>query len=55
MVNKKLIKFDIKQKEEDRFLSLILNNPMYIRKIRLMRMNDWNTKRSKGKSPNPII
>lgn len=36
-------------------IAQILDNPMYIGKIRWMRMNDWNTKRRKGKNPNPII
>jgi site-specific DNA recombinase len=33
----------------------ILDNPMYIGKIRWMRLQNWETNRRKGKNPNPII
>ncbi|WP_342771989.1 recombinase family protein [Neobacillus piezotolerans] len=36
-------------------VATILDNPMYIGKIRWMRLQDWEAKRRKGKNPNPII
>lgn len=36
-------------------IGAILDNPTYIGKIRWNRMQDWNTKRRKGKNPNPVI
>ena len=36
-------------------IASILDNPMYIGKIRWNQMEDWDTKRRKGKNLNPII
>lgn len=36
-------------------IAQILDNPMYRGKIRWMSLQDWETKRRKGKNPNPII
>lgn len=36
-------------------IATILDNPMYIGKIRWMRFQEWDTKRRKGKNPNPIV